>query len=894
MFRNLAKLLEPFKTDSEELVEFSDRQTQHATNVNDVNLSASGDVLGFEEATQTMDTLGKRMEDGLPDSTFIKVPSDSLEDNLRYCSQSSLDALIAVKNRNSKIGCGWLYTPPSVQGSPYATLSSGAYGDITGPYKINDLPNYKQWFFDLELAKKQILLDKCKTLKNCKDIDNEIYKNDCGYCIIKNQGIPIDDKGRARYAGNSLGDCGGQIIQSADQCPPPPPPPPGPQPYVDRTCDPINGKLSRECLERQVIAGGCSRRGALALALSNPNNMNTNDYLEDLKDSVAVKIYNRSARPPFNIDLFKQGRTSISQALQEVRQLASNTNRAPNTALGASSRDLCLRIGDFSNYDVCAELSDATTAPFELRCLQSLFLKMGGTPNGRLYPNSSNISFYNSLQNIASVRQYLQQIFNNMYTNTKSRTRESFQTVNESFVDTAISYKIQANAMEDMLGIKLDKAIDRAPYTQGVEVFWFVLTPGYPPNRITGFLKRTIETDIVQLRAGPSAISQLGGIPCGCFLQLTDIRAKNDFSSRFRVVIDDGFWITVNQPADIDKKAMLQESWGKDEPGWFENLGLQGPTAYESRICSDFKSATPNIVKMFFEDAGCGWNAFEFSNIPCSGPSQFKSQNYSLTCEKNAPFLSFETNTKNGLFEELRNPGLFSYFCTSNGLTPFTRKDDRATSPGNKSFSRMNNTNYIYFNNIAYQSWKTLTIAFRIKSMSVFRESFIFFGVNNNITQIIINPINSSTATLSINTSIGRWGMGETNLSQNITLDTWYLLHVNNRGIGLSFTCNPINTLISNKGSFSLIDFNNYNNQMLYSPNATRNPTAGQNNELAMFMIGNDSRQNGSTMFTYDIAWVHLFDKIATNNDIYREAMADWIYTQFPTSYNVFNTKVLD
>jgi hypothetical protein len=58
--------------------------------------------------------------------------------------------------------------------------------------------------------------------------------------------------------------------------------------------------------------------------------------------------------------------------------------------------------------------------------------------------------------------------------------------------------------MVQLLGITPDKLIRRAPYTQGIEVFWFVPKPGVPLKMgsympITGFLRRTIETNTTSL-----------------------------------------------------------------------------------------------------------------------------------------------------------------------------------------------------------------------------------------------------------------------------------------------------------------------------------------------------------------------------------------------------------
>ena len=43
-----------------------------------------------------------------------------------------------------------------------------------------------------------------------------------------------------------------------------------------------------------------------------------------------------------------------------------------------------------------------------------------------------------------------------------------------------------------------------------------------------------------------------------------------------------------------------------------------------------------------------------------------------------------------------------------------------------------------------------------------------------------------------------------------------------------------------------------------------------------------------TSAFNYDVAWVHFFDGVTNDNDMKREAMVNWKYTQFPSSYNSY------
>lgn len=515
---------------------------------------------------------------------------------------------------------------------------------------------------------------------------------------------------------------------------------------------------------------------------------------------------------------------------------------------------------------------------------------MGGHPNGNKYPTNQNISFYNNMVTIGAVRQYIRQLFNNMYTNTPSGPLQE----NFSNPPSANNYNIQRQAMIDFLGIVPEKMLDRAPYSQGIEVFWFVLQPGNPRG-VRGFLRRTIERDFVQLQAGPSRVAQIGGGAYGCMLQLTDIRAPNDFSVRFKVLIDDGFWIAVNQPADIDKTAMNQVN--ADSPGLFENLGLQGPTWYQSSQCSNFTATKPNIVKMFFEDAGGGWNAFQTIPIPCSGNSGFQTPYYSLTCEENAPFLTYEVNSKNSMFEESRNPGLFGQFLGLRGLEYHIRTDEKMAVPGKKSFIRLNNSaSLIDMYNIAFQSWKTCTFAIRLQSMPV-KETLVKFAVGAYYLSIIATPINTSISSISIESNFPGYVSGQTTPFR-LVLSKWYLLYVQNTGSEFKIFCNGFDELINSRGRSTSVTVTARGK--LYSENATWSPAPGQRSEACTIMLGSNGflglwhwpGMYATPSFTYDLAWIHFFQQATSDNDILREASCNWIYTTFPVSYNTY--KVLE
>jgi len=882
MFRRLAESFESGSSNqlSTPHTKYTKEQQIHFDVLPNIIPSATSGLNGFDVAIQSVNANGSTyLQPAVkyPNDIFIKDTSPKLAKQLEQCASNDIDQLIASKNPSAEIGCGWLYSPP-IAGSPYPQLSQGFLGNDKGPIDSFDPPTYKKWFFDLQTAKKQMLMDKCKALKTCEDVDSDVYSGVCGFCMDMNQGIPIDGTGKALYPKDSRASCSPEsIVRAGSKCPPPPTvnedgtdsgyDGQGPQPVVDRTCVPVNGRLSSACLHRQVLSAGCNTNGSLAIALQGSSN--PDDYIANLRNSDAVKIYNRVANPPMNLDIFTQGKTTTTTALQEVRRIVGNATQNATSAIGAAARDLCLQRGAINNYDACNDLSDTATSPFYIVCLQKIFQKMGGQPAGSMYPSESNITTYNSMGTLGAVKQYLNEIIANM----KSK-----------------DYNTQRTAMIQLLGISPDKLIVRAPYKQGIEVFWFVAVPGNP-SRVAGFLKRTIERDIVQLPNGPSRISQLGGIPYGCMVQLTDIRAPVDTNIVFRSLVDDGYWVAINQPANIDKRVMNMRY--ANEAGLLADFGIQGASWYGSNTWTPLNGSTPNVTKIYYEDAGGGWQCFLlFPWTTSDKVNVFQPLYYSLTCEVNAPFLTYEVGTQSSQFEELRNPGLFGQFL---GLTLpeyHTRTDEQNSVPGKKSYVRINSMNAsINMKNIAYQSWKTVTFAVRLQSMPV-KETMIGFACSSALYyNLVATPINGSIATISVYHNFGGSPKVVTTTIQ-LSINKWYLFVVNNRDTGFDLACYNVADMAAGSGVSNTVSINN--NGPLYLPNATWNPAPGQNYQTCNVIVGTKgfvgtwSAFFATSSFTYDVAWVHFFDRFSSKDDLIRECKCDWIYTQFPQSYGKY------
>ena len=873
MFRRLAEAFQDSGSNGGSHSQYVNSQNTYFNSLPNMILSGTSGLKGFDTAIQSVDSMGQRYQQPVvknPNNIFIQDSSPDLSKMAKQCSASSLDQLIAIKNPSAAIGCGWLYTPPK-QGSPYPVVSQGFIGNSAAPLQNFDPPDYKKYFFDLQLAKKQILLDKCKALKACGDVDSDVFNGTCGYCTDTNQGVPIDTVGQPLYGGDPLGSCSPQsIVTSSINCPPPPGSGPGPQPIIDKTCQAINGRLSATCLYDKLLTAGCSDNGSLAIALS--GSPNPSDYISNIRNGDAVKIYNRVANPPLNLDVFSQGATTVDVVLQEARQLAGNAKLPSNTATGAAARDLCLQKGTISGYNFCLDLPDTTSPPFDVGCLQQIFRKMGGQPTGTAYPGTNTMPTYNSMGTLSAVKQYIGTLVQGM---------------------NSSDYNVQRNAMIQFLGITPERLITRAPYQQGVEVIWMAAKPGYP-NQVSAILKRTIETDIVQFVPGSTGlIPQLASTYPGfsqysSMIQMFDVRAPSDFTTKFSITVSDGFFVAVNQPANIATSAFNTLYF--DQTGIFANLGIQGPTNYISGSCSNYFAATPNISKLYYSNAGGGGHTFQMTTTACSGPSSFTPPYYSLTLEPRAPFLNFEVLPAGDTLDDTRNPGMFNNIISQGNLEFHNRPEERNSVPGNKGFVRLtNNSSTLNLLNIAYQAWGTCTFAFRIQSMPV-KDSLFTFGVFNKLCGFYLVPVNGSTAQMRVQTNMTSDNSmydGATNFT--IQVGTWYYMEVAQRIDGFDVYCDSIDNIVKN---------GNYTTQTTKITNSG-SITTTYNNGLWVpgqyncnIAIGGKSGglNFANSSFQFDLAWMHFFDYYIGGADIIKDCKASWQFTQFPDSLNTYKT----
>jgi hypothetical protein len=124
-------------------------------------------------------------------------------------------------------------------------------------------------------------------------------------------------------------------------------------------------------------------------------------------------------------------------------------------------------------------------------------------------------------------------------------------------------------------------------------------------------------------------------------------------------------------------------------------------------------------------------------------------------------------------------------------------------------------------------------------------------------------------------------------------LNTWYLATIFHTETDVRLHINTIPAIAEGQGIGAGADLTISNNTAFYDRNETLNPAPGQSYGAAGIHIGCSNllgrrgivSTGGCNM---DVAWVHLFEGVATDDDIRRDAKADWIYTQFPKALNSY------
>jgi len=793
-----------------------------------------------------------------PNVQFVDIEKNPTERDERVCQISSLDDLLRTQNLSERIRCGWAYSPPAA-GKSTPVFSQGALGTVRGPIRPPNKGVYQTWFWNLEDAKKQMLIDRCKALKDCKDVGSERFAG-CGYCPTLGQGIPIDSTGRALYSDSQLTTCAKDVILTAGGCPTALPPASGTVAGGGDICTPIGGRMPYGCLRSIITKNGCEDSGAMVLALHDSARSGMK-YVEQVGKLQSMDIYNKIAEVPMKLDSFQQGtEASLAAMATEIKGLANiATSKPAKSKLGAAARDLCVRKGAMSEFDFCSELLDTTMPPFSLDCLQKEFLKAGGQPAGTMYPTDGNkVSFYDTFSNWKGVRGYMQGLV------AKSKGVEGFQNM---YMQTRDNYSQQAIALKELRGITPDQLANRAPIYQGVEVFWF--------NGVTGILlNNTVESYFPKFEGEVGPIPQTRGLPDrAMFVALTDVRIKRNSAVQFQITTDDGFNISLNK--NINGSVFV------DDPGYFGRNYLQGTTTHVNTACWNLTNTQPNVIHAFWNDAGGGAHSFKLLSRTCNTGSFEQLQGLTITRDINGPFLMFEgtSGIYAGGWGDLRMTDFFNFDGWGNrsaSFQIFSDTDSKLRTPGKNGFIRIKPNGYLHLNNVSPAAWTTMTFVFRLNEKPT-RNSLFEIGTYHSAgwMRFLKVYMTNKGGSIQINYAHNMDDRGKEDVANGCELESgkWYMCYVRQNGGPVTSTnwtigFIPLDAAIS-KGTSSEMTFT-------VSRPSTSGPINENANPIGYVIMGANAPYN---TIEYDIAWWHIFNRALNSDDFQRDAKNDWLIT---------------
>jgi hypothetical protein len=816
----------------------------------------------ISQALGTVNPITRNIE--TPSVRFVNVDSNPTEKEERTCQVSTIDQLLTTQDPSSRLRCGWVYSSPSA-GQPTPRLSQGALGTINGPTRPPNNGVYEKWFWNLEDAKKQILIDRCKALKDCKDVGSPRFAG-CGFCPTLGQGIPVDSTGRPLYPDSQLTSCGKPVITRGGECPTAPPPVTG---GTTDLCVPIGGRMPYGCLQSIITKNGCSPEGAMVVALSDSSRTGT-DYVSELGKLQSMDIYNKVSEVPLNLDTFRQGTEAGLVAMAtEIKGLANTaTSKPSNSKLGAAARDLCVRKGAMSEFDFCSELVDTTPPPFSAECLAKEFLKAGGQLTGTKFPwPGKKEAIYDVLPNWKAVKDYIQGLV------AKAKGVEGFQ---DMYSKTRANYTQQAQALMELRGIVPEQLSNRAPLSQGVEVYWF-------NNTTSVLLNNTIEGYFPTFVRARTPIPQTRGLPDkAMFVALTDVRARQNSQLQFQISSDDGFNISLNR--NINGVANV------DEPGYFGKNFIQGTTTYVNNACWNLDITRPNVIHAYWNDVGGGEHTFNLlARLGCRSGPFGQLQGLALTRELGGPFLMFEgtSGIYAGGWGDLRMTDFFNFDGWGNksaSIQIFSDTDSKLRAPGKNGFIRIKPSGYLALNNVSPAAWTTMTFVFRLNEKPT-RNALFELGTYNpggwmRYLKIYMTNV-GSTAQIRYSHNINDRDNRDI-IANGCVLESgkWYMGYVLQNGgpsMSTQWTVGfiPLESA-KNNGNSGEMKF------VVSRPSGPINAIANPTGYIRMgaadpgFVSGIGAPVN---TVEYDIAWWHMFNRALGADDFKREAANDWLIT---------------
>ena len=365
-----------------------DQRAQYWDNMNlqvDYNEDLENDIKnGLTDAIKSIDPLTNKTKKHNIDSFFRKDALPGIKKAEQQCTSALEPYLMPQHGKNEASGCGWWYIDDDF------TQSFGAKGTDIGPLSDLEKSSPKgKWIWDLGIAQKMEEKKRCRRIKTCDMAD--LFAEKCGFCNTLAVGLPAGPNGSNKYPDDPSATCPENLIMKPGSCPKIEPKPkpvtlpdgtvviPAPAPEL---CDPINGKLSADCLISLAKGAGCSEDGAIIIILRG----DSKGYLGSSGDIVfkfvkALEILKLEALLIVEQKYLGNGVCDRSEALDFYQHLVSLILRGKTTRAREAAAFLALG----TDYDPCDYDLDQNGA-FDMYCLERVAREAGCQPDGSDYP----------------------------------------------------------------------------------------------------------------------------------------------------------------------------------------------------------------------------------------------------------------------------------------------------------------------------------------------------------------------------------------------------------------------------------------------------------------------------------------------------------------------------
>jgi hypothetical protein len=266
------------------------------------------------------------------------------------------------------------------------------------------------------------------------------------------------------------------------------------------------------------------------------------------------------------------------------------------------------------SYDFCSELHDNTRPPYTLDCLKKEFLREGGQPGGQIFPDETNLTFWNSHKSWLEVKSAIRRL--SLETDSANRA-------------------IQQKAIVQFYGILVDPKKMPFQGDPGLEVFWF--THSNDLTAPTTFLGRRIRTTIpfINRQLLNDNGSQIKKDQIS-IIYFTNLKVYDNTAIRIRVTADDGFSTHFNSP--MTKFTNMKRLNTSEQ---LTSLTYMAPTTFTMNNDWILKKYGSNQLSGYYHQGLGGfyynleyWNSQEWVQIP--------ETMLSLTRDPFSPMFSFE------------------------------------------------------------------------------------------------------------------------------------------------------------------------------------------------------------------------------------------------------------